>query len=271
VKYTLDVKNINKIFSTSVRRWRSTKTNKTYIGALHYTPPPTLQDEFTSYEEPCDNSGQNTNGADGVLDEPYRGDKKRALNQQGYSGVTNTSVIRDTYHLPEDLDYDGESATQCVFATIDQSFAPVDLKSWQKASGLTQIPVWNITGPNDPDVCAHSRNNCGEGNLDIQYINSIAPNAHTWFWSVPYNPFYSPFIRFIEELNADPNPPDVHSISYANSENMVDPRLMKYFNGELCKLALRGITIIVSSGDYGAPGLEGCGLSSKDQICTLNP
>jgi len=132
--------------------------------------------------------------------------------------------------------------------------------------------VWNITGPNNATICEHTPFYCSEGNLDMQYINSIAQNARTWFWSVEYNPFYSPFIRFIEELNADPNPPDVHSISYANSENMVNPTLMKYFNGELCKLAIRGITIIVSSGDYGAPGLEGCGLTKDDaKICTLNP
>jgi tripeptidyl-peptidase-1 len=56
----------------------------------------------------------------------------------------------------------------------------------------------------------------------------------------------------------NPNPPDVHSISYLNPEATVHPESQRLFNDEVCKLGLRGITVIVASGDDGAPGMIGC-------------
>jgi len=66
------------------------------------------------------------------------------------------------------------------------------------------------------------------------------------------------FLKYVRDLAADPDPPDVHSISYLNAESEVHPKSMNLFNAEVCKLGLRGITVIVASGDDGAPGREGC-------------
>jgi tripeptidyl-peptidase-1 len=73
----------------------------------------------------------------------------------------------------------------------------------------------------------------------------------------------------MEELSKTEDIADVHSISYANSENEMSPFEIQIFNYEVCKLGLRGKTVIVSSGDYGAPGIVGCKRPSKQ--CTINP
>jgi tripeptidyl-peptidase-1 len=151
---------------------------------------------------------------------------------------------------------------------LSQSFNPDDLEMFQQLYGLQSQAMSKIVGPNNPDSCS-VLNNCFEANLDTQYIRSIAQDAPTWFWSIPHDPFSSPFLRYVAALNADPNPPDVHSISYANAEKLMDPIEVKVFNDEACKLALRGITLITAAGDFGAPGIEGCLTSSKK--CTINP
>jgi len=87
---------------------------------------------------------------------------------------------------------------------------------------------------------------------------SLARDAQATFWSVPWSPFVNPFLKYVRDLSADPNAPDVHSISYLNAESEVHPAQMRLFNTEVCKLGLRGITVIVASGDDGAPGKEGC-------------
>jgi tripeptidyl-peptidase-1 len=107
--------------------------------------------------------------------------------------------------------------------------------------------------------------------LDIQWIQSLATDTETWFWSVPWSPLVNPFLKFVKDLAANPNPPDVHSISYLNSENEVYPDAMRLFNSEVCKLGLRGITVIVASGDEGAPGKEGCRPLDKKNECKLRP
>ena len=58
-----------------------------------------------------------------------------------------------------------------------------------------------------------------------------------------------PFLDWAIAVAADKNPPLVHSISYGAIEN--DPATFHRFNTEIQKLGLRGVTVVVSSGDDG--------------------
>lgn len=49
----------------------------------------------------------------------------------------------------------------------------------------------------------------------------------------------------------DNNPPLVHSISYGSIAREDDKHDMIRFNTEVCKLGLRGLTVVVASGDDG--------------------
>jgi tripeptidyl-peptidase-1 len=235
--------------------------------------PPTIQGRTpptvpTSCSSGCDSVTLNPGSP------PYSGKRTIILEEfaeEEYNGIVTPDLIRRAYSVPSELNSNGELAKQSVFATVEQSFSPSDLESWQNMFELHKKPVWSTVGPNNYKACKNDINYCMEGNPDTQYISSIATNAQTWFWSVPYNPFYSPFLGFVEQLDAEPNPPEVNSISYANGEGLVHPDILEIFNTEACKLGLRGITIIVASGDFGAPGLEGCDLDPENpRDCTIN-
>ena len=56
----------------------------------------------------------------------------------------------------------------------------------------------------------------------------------------------------VMQLADDPNPPLVHSISYGSYERI--QQNAQRFNEEIMKLGLRGISVVVASGDDGANG-----------------
>lgn len=41
-----------------------------------------------------------------------------------------------------------------------------------------------MIGPNDPNSCVSNPNNCGEANLDVQYIMAMAQGAPLTYWSI---------------------------------------------------------------------------------------
>ncbi len=109
-------------------------------------------------------------------------------------------------------------------------------------------------------------NNCFEASLDVQYILAIAQNATTWYWSVSSNGDI--FLQWIEALASTPNPPLVHSMSYA-SLAPEDPKFdVERFNTEMCKLGLKGLTLFVASGD---DGVANFGARSAPSQCGFTP
>jgi len=261
----LTVAQINKIYNTTVFRWLHTATGLIFLGALEFIVPPELAPYTTppSYQlssgydavtctYPCTTRNRTTTGS-GVV-------PKRAIDQTPEEGFHVLSVqrMKDYYNWRELNESLGEGATVSVLATIEQTFSENDnylwdakqFQSFRRRMTSTKGPI----GSCDSDKWY----NCIEGNLDIQWILALARDARSTFWSVPWSPFSNPFLKYVRDLAADKNAPDVHSISYLNAESEVHPDQMALFNSEVCKLGLRGITVIVASGDDGAPGKEGC-------------
>lgn len=86
--------------------------------------------------------------------------------------------------------------------------------------------------------------------MDVQYLTSIAQNASTTYWSIPVDS-QDPFLDWVIAVASSAQPPLVHSISYGAVEHLVPAEHMTRFSLEACKLSLRGVTIVVSSGDDG--------------------
>jgi tripeptidyl-peptidase-1 len=143
------------------------------------------------------------------------------------------------------------AAKQSIFAALGQSFDPNDLVQWQQNYNLPASVISKVIGPNDPSACSQDPNNCVEASLDVQQITSTAQLDVTTFRAVNPN-VQDIFLDWINEVARDPNPPLVSSISYG-SLAPEDPRTdVLTFNKQACKLGLRGVTIIVASGDDGA-------------------
>jgi tripeptidyl-peptidase I len=104
-----------------------------------------------------------------------------------------------------------------------------------------------------------------ESELDIQLMSQAGNDAKLWFWDSP-NWLFSFAIDFFNSEDI----PDIISMSWGWAEddqcniidciNITSQQYVKRVNNEYLKITLRGTTIVVASGDAGAPGRtnEGC-------------
>jgi len=100
-----------------------------------------------------------------------------------------------------------------------------------------------------------------EAQLDIQYIMAMAANVTTWFWSVPGMELATqqePFLNWLMSVGdaEDREGPLVHSVSYVDQEYAMPEWFKRRVNLEFAKLGLRGISVLVASGDNGAYTLD---------------
>eukprot|EP01127_Copromyxa_protea_P024021 TRINITY_DN927_c0_g1_i1.p1 TRINITY_DN927_c0_g1~~TRINITY_DN927_c0_g1_i1.p1 ORF type:complete len:467 (+),score=139.64 TRINITY_DN927_c0_g1_i1:3-1403(+) len=181
-------------------------------------------------------------------------------------GSVTPQLIWKTYNMPNSTDAT-PLADQAVFEGLGQSYSPADLKQFQKTYKLHEQDIKKVIGPNSPNSCASDPNDCGEANLDVQYIMALAQTAPTVFWSIA-NEDGDIFLDFIEAVAKDSKPPQVFSISYGGPEEGQDVADMIRFNTEVCKMGLRGLTVFVSSGDDGVAGSQARGNPSA---CGFSP
>ena len=140
-------------------------------------------------------------------------------------------------------------------------FTNVDLHLQQHANNQTNQSIVDIVGTNegyDP-----------ESELDVQLMSQAANGVDLWYWQNQYW-LYS---FAIDYFNAE-NSPDIVSMSWGWSQrdqcditscgNITSQQYVQRVNNEYLKIALLGKTIVVASGDAGAPGRtnEDCELHS---------
>jgi len=72
------------------------------------------------------------------------------------------------------------SIKQTIYSAIGQYWSSVDLASFQSTYGIPSHPIdSDPNSRNSHSQCVASSNNCGESNLDIEYITAIAQNTYT--------------------------------------------------------------------------------------------
>jgi len=174
--------------------------------------------------------------------------------QARQSGNVNPALVTQYYGVKNTV-VQSSKATQSLFEALGQDFSPEDLSSFQQANGLNNNAVTNVIGPNDPTQCSSNPDNCGEANLDVQYIMAIAQNSPTTYWSIDSNS-QDPFLDWVVALGNTTNPPLVHSISYGSIATEDPQQDMIRFNTEICVLGTQGLTVCVSSGDDGVANFE---------------
>jgi len=160
-----------------------------------------------------------------------------------------------------------QASTQSVFENLAQSYAPSDLTAFQNAFKLAVNPIANLIGPNNASDCFVNSDDCGEAELDVEYIMGVAQNSPTWFWSISDDDPY-PFLDWLIALSSTPNAPYVHSVSYGDIETDSPYSVMMRFNSEAMLLGLRGISVIVASGDDGVANFIA---RQNASACGFNP
>ena len=95
-----------------------------------------------------------------------------------------------------------------------------------------------------------------EAALDAQYAMGVAPGVKTDVWSWDRTDFCGSVLAHVTALLHDAQPPLVSSVSYGYQGNLADlgcrPAEVQVVDTGLAKLAFRGLTVVVASGDWGS-------------------
>jgi hypothetical protein len=140
-----------------------------------------------------------------------------------------------------------------VVEFMGQSFDPVDVQQYLSDNGIPQQAVAKVIGSNSGFKAGD------KATQDVEVMMSIAPMVPLWFWGVDgKHPTKGsndePFLKWLLDLAGTASPPLVHSCSYADDEATLPAAYTDRINSELMKAALRGVTILFSSGVDGAGG-----------------
>eukprot|EP01038_Epipyxis_sp_PR26KG_P005158 gene5158-7181_t len=146
-----------------------------------------------------------------------------------------------------------EQSSQAVYESIGQTYSPSDLTTFQKHFGLPVEAVAVDIGyhASDNACLVNDGEDCGEANLDVQYIMGIAQHSRTIYYYWNGTDFVTDWITQVASMI---NPPLVISISYGSFQTLLTTSSMEAFDVEAMKLGVRGVTITVSSGDDGVAG-----------------
>jgi tripeptidyl-peptidase I len=169
-----------------------------------------------------------------------------------YSGYVSPALLNYYYNITSNIG--NYAVSQSVYESLGQAMSPSDLTYFQTFFKLPLQTINRSFGtPNHANYtssqCSISKGKCTEGNLDIQYLMAIAQNVNTSYYYT--NDWMFDWILSIGDLDT---PANVYSISYGSPETGLESSYTNSFNFEALKLGLMGVTLVVSSGDDGAPG-----------------
>jgi tripeptidyl-peptidase-1 len=254
VRARAPIKTWETLLNTEFRTYESKRYQSRHVAAEAFDMPSHLLDHVS--------------GVLGCLELPV-GRPLRAKTSQ--AGSVTPDVIRKAYNMPQVASKGSDEAmnranvTQAVFASLNQWWSPSDRKQFQELYNLPVRPVKELdNGTHSSDTkCRSSPNDCGEANLDVQYMLAMSPWSQMGLWYLDGGS--SLFTDFLETLQNAANPPEVVSISYGGFEVQHSSTEIDTFDELAMKLGLMGVTLIASSGDDGAQG----GLwSDKDAGCS---
>jgi tripeptidyl-peptidase-1 len=164
--------------------------------------------------------------------------------------------IRTLYKIG-DVTGTGNPANQLhVAGFLKKFYSPTDLTTFYNFYYLAgkAFAKPKVVGPNDDSQPTP------EGNLDMQYITSIAANVSSTYWytdsTVPYpTGINEDFVSWLKALAASTDTlPSVISVSYADEEFVIDPAFQQRCDVEFQKLGVRGASLFFGSGDMGVTG-----------------
>lgn len=187
---------------------------------------------------------------------------KKYSSIQPDSGYVGLEVLRRLYQIPE-VTVEGSIAS--IEYQGDSGFSQSDLDTNNQLNGLKSNKVNNIVGT---DTMADT-----ETELDLQMESIVANGAEVWFWDDD-----GWLLSFASNFFNTKKVPSVISMSWGWAEdqqcqittcnNLTSKEYVNRVNQEYVKIGLRGISILVASGDAGAPGRTA---ESCDESRAVNP
>eukprot|EP01040_Poterioochromonas_malhamensis_P004441 gene4441-4761_t len=193
-------------------------------------------------------------------------DRTNSVELDQIGSIVNIAFLDSTYKISSNIG--SSKLNQSVFETSDEYFVPSDLTLFQSKNNAVSQKAISI-GNHSIASCTGANTDCGEGNLDIQFIMGVAQKTASIYWWV--SDASDPFVTWIQDVAAESNPPQANSISWGEIETFLSSSVVTAWETEASKLAGRGVTITVSSGDDGAPNANGANVCLCSQNHGYNP
>jgi tripeptidyl-peptidase-1 len=260
---TTSIQQLNTIFDTSFRQYRVRQRGQreTYVTVNRvdkYSLPHELEDHvediFNMDQFPPSHlvAGPKTkveSSSDKTTSSSVRSNQVNIDSSDNYA---TPALLTSTYHIRNNESW--TLGSQCVYSTSQQNYSPSDLVAFQSYYDLPSTSIkTSIGGHNSSSKCLSDSSLCAEANLDVQYMLGISPYVvDTYYWYDNSTRYF--MLDWIKTVSAMSSPPLVLSISYGVSEADVSRGYARAFDTEAIKLALQGVTVLVSAGDDGAPG-----------------
>lgn len=222
----------------------SQHSNQKIIRALEYTMPEELRRHVSAIFRVVD------------FPSPFRGTSGRrresvaAGNECGIGNVC-PAVINAVYDMRSNVG--NALASQAIYAALNQSMSPSDLSYFQTVFNLPQQGIAvDVDGHVYDNACTNSpagANNCGEANMDVQYMMAVSQSVPTTFFYTDED-----WVTWITTVANMTNPPLVFTISYSAYEDFQPMGVTDAFYAEAMKVSAMGVTILSASGDDGVAG-----------------
>ena len=161
----------------------------------------------------------------------------------------------------EDLDAFFSSIKQPVPKITDVSVSGAENKPADRAILASLMEFMNTADEGEKEFLAHESEaaqrksqqalNTVETTMDIELVGSLAPGAHIVVYFAP-NTEQGIYHALATAIADKQHRPSVLSLSWGESEPSVSHLYMGLINDVLKNAAILGVTICVSSGDYGA-------------------
>mmetsp|Transcript_59924 Transcript_59924/g.185838 ORF Transcript_59924/g.185838 Transcript_59924/m.185838 type:complete len:785 (-) Transcript_59924:33-2387(-) len=167
--------------------------------------------------------------------------------QLAYPALSATvSDVRKQYGVSPGYRNRAAGNSQAVANFLNNSASVDDALLFHAAMGMRRQPKVTLVGEGPNSV---------EGNIDLQWIQALGDNVETTSWTTPGGyAAHEPFLEWLVALANASRPPLVHSVSYGENEEEYTAEYQERCNLELAKLGLRGITVLVATGDTGVQG-----------------
>ena len=159
------------------------------------------------------------------------------------------SEVAELYEFPPDADGQGESI---AILELGGGYQPQDLVNYFQRIGVPLPRITNVSvggAGNQPGFPPTPSDT--EVSLDVEMVGALAPGAEIAVYFAP-NTSYG-FIQMLAQAVHDPRRDvSVISISWAETERSWRPMDVEAMNEVLWEAAALGVTVCVSSGDYGS-------------------
>ena len=162
------------------------------------------------------------------------------------------ALLNKVYSI--DSNIGSSRVSQGVYETSIEYYSPSDLSAFQSYMGLSQETVAvDIGGHQDNNACYIG--DCGEGNLDVQYMMGVSQVTPTTYYYINETNFILDWLVAVASMAS---PPLVLSVSWGSPDSYISSSYMTAMNYQAMILSAMGVTLIAASGDDGALGYFDC-------------